>query len=116
MSPTTDHLIAAEEALDAAREVLPIFERVECDDVRPRKALEALVSWMRGEASVTEVRQAAFDAHEAGLVTPTIWRLGTRPAPAAKPHRSPTWQPTCRTSTAMPRRQRPNNSRLVRDF
>jgi hypothetical protein len=64
MSPTTDHLIAAEEALDAAREVLPIFERVERDDVRPRKALEVLVSWMRGEASVTEVRQAAFDAHE----------------------------------------------------
>ena len=72
MSPTTDHLIAAEEALDAAREVLPTFERVECDDVRPRKALEALVSWMRGEASVTEVRQAAFDAHEAARDTDNL--------------------------------------------
>ena len=65
MSPTTDHLIAAEEALEAARQVLSIFERVEPDDNRPRKALEVLLSWMRGEASVTEVRQAAFDAHEA---------------------------------------------------
>jgi hypothetical protein len=72
MSPTTDHLIAAEEALVPAREVLPIFERTEPDDPRPRQALEVLVSWMRGEASVTEVRQAAFDAHESARDTENL--------------------------------------------
>lgn len=63
MSLTTDHLIAAEDALAVAKEVLPIFERVEKDDKRPRIALETLVLWMRGRASVAQVRQAAFDAH-----------------------------------------------------
>lgn len=65
MSPNTDHLIAAEEALAAAREVLPIFEQVEQHDDRPRRALDALVAWMKGNASVPEVRKAAFEAHEA---------------------------------------------------
>ncbi|MFM6939153.1 MAG: putative immunity protein [Rhodoluna sp.] len=60
-----DHLIAAERAHAEAMEVLPIFERVEPDDPRPRRALEMLTAWMKGEATVTEVRQAAFDAHEA---------------------------------------------------
>lgn len=69
MSPNTDHLIAAEQALAAAREVLPIFEGVEQHDDRPRKAIEALVAWMKGNASVSEVRQAAFDAHEAARDT-----------------------------------------------
>lgn len=63
--PTTDHLIAAEQAHAEAMAVLPIFERVEPDDHRPRLALEILTKWMRGEATVTEVRQAAFEAHEA---------------------------------------------------
>ena len=61
----TDHLIAAEQAHSEALAVLAIFERIEPDDHRPRLALEALLAWMKGEASVTEVRQAAFDAHEA---------------------------------------------------
>jgi hypothetical protein len=61
----TDHLIAAEQALAEAKSVLPIFERSEPDDLRPRLALEALTAWMKGNATVTEVRQAAFDANEA---------------------------------------------------
>ena len=66
MAPTdTDHLIAAEQALREAKAVLRIFERIEPDDPRPRKALEALTAWMKGELGVTDVRQAAFDAHEA---------------------------------------------------
>ncbi len=72
MSPTTDHLIAAEESLAVARAVLAIFERVEQSDDRPRKALEALVAWMRGEVTVSEVRQAAFDAHEAARDTSNL--------------------------------------------
>jgi hypothetical protein len=69
MSQNTDHLIAAEEALAAAKQVLSIFERVEQNDDRPRKALEILVAWMKGNASVAQVRQAAFDAHEAARDT-----------------------------------------------
>ena len=61
----TDHLIAAEQAHAEALVVLPIFESIEPDDHRPRLALETLTSWMKGNATVTEVRQAAFDAHEA---------------------------------------------------
>lgn len=61
----TDHLIAAEQAHTQALEVLPIFERVEPDDNRPRLALETLTSWMKGNASEAEARQAAFDANEA---------------------------------------------------
>lgn len=72
MALNTDHLIAAEEALATAREVLPIFERVEQDDKRPRIALEVLVLWMRGKASVPQVRQAAFDAHEAASDTSNL--------------------------------------------
>lgn len=69
MLPTTDHLIASEEALAAALEVLPLFEHVQQHDDRPRKALEALTAWMKDEATVTAVRQAAFDAHEAARDT-----------------------------------------------
>ena len=69
MLPTTDHLIAAEESSAAAWEVLPFFEQVEQHDDRPRKALEALTAWMKGDATVTQVRQAAFDAHEAARDT-----------------------------------------------
>jgi hypothetical protein len=61
----TDHLIAAEHALAEARVVLPIFERLEPDDRRPRLALETLTAWMKGNATEAEARQAAFDANEA---------------------------------------------------
>ena len=61
----TDHLIAAEQAHTRALEVLAIFERIEPDDHRPRIALQALMSWMKGNATEAAVRQAAFDANEA---------------------------------------------------
>jgi hypothetical protein len=61
----TDHLIAAEQAHAEAIAVLAIFERIEPDDRRPRLALEALTAWMKGNATETAVRQAAFDANEA---------------------------------------------------
>lgn len=69
MLPNTDHLIAAESALAGAQAVLPIFERAEPWDQRPRLALTLLTKWMKGQASVGEVRQAAFDAHEAARNT-----------------------------------------------
>ena len=61
----TDHLVAAEKALIEAQAVLPIFERIEPDDKRPRHALETLTSWMKGNATEAAVRQAAFDSNEA---------------------------------------------------
>jgi hypothetical protein len=59
--------------------VLPIFEKIEPDDKRPRLALETLTSWMKGEATLTQVRQAAFDAHEAARdVTDDAARFAAR--------------------------------------
>lgn len=69
MTPGNDHLIAAEAALIEAKAVLSVFEKVEPDDRRPRLALETLEKWMKGEASVADVRQSAFDAHEAARDT-----------------------------------------------
>ena len=59
------HLIAAEQAHSEALAVLAIFERIEPDDHRPRRALEALMAWMKGNTTEAQVRQAAFDANEA---------------------------------------------------
>ena len=61
----TDHLITAEQAHSEAASVLAIFEKFEPDDHRPRRALESLMAWMKGNSTETEVRQAAFDANEA---------------------------------------------------
>jgi hypothetical protein len=67
-----DHLEAAEAALAEGKSVLPIFEKAEPDDARPRDALNALRLWMRGEATVTEVRAAAFAAHDAARETTNL--------------------------------------------
>ncbi len=64
-----EHLEAAESAFTQAQSVLPIFEKAEPHDTRPRDALKALNLWMRGEATVTEVRAAAFAAHDAARET-----------------------------------------------
>jgi hypothetical protein len=67
-----DHLEAAESALAEGKSVLSIFEKAEPDDKRPREALNALNLWMRGEATVTEVRAAAFAAHDAARETTNL--------------------------------------------
>ncbi|MEN9990105.1 MAG: hypothetical protein RL508_1084 [Actinomycetota bacterium] len=72
MAPTPEHLLAAEEALAAANEVLPIFEKFVPGEDRPQKALQALAAWTNGEMSVSEVRRAAFDAHEAARNTDNL--------------------------------------------
>ena len=65
MLPTTDHLIAAEESSAAAWEVLPLFEQVEQHDDRPRKALEALTAWMKGDATIAHAPHAIRYAQKA---------------------------------------------------
>ena len=67
-----EHLEAAEAAIAEAQSVLSIFEKAEPDDRRPRDALKALNLWMRGEATVTEVRAAAFAAHDAARETTNL--------------------------------------------
>ena len=67
-----DHLEAAEAALAEGKSVLPIFEKAEPDDARPREALKALNEWMQGEATVAEVRAAAFAAHDAARETTNL--------------------------------------------
>ena len=61
----TDKKILAAWALFCAERVLPIFEEKYPDDPRPRDAVEAGRSWVRGEMRVGEVRKAAFLAHAA---------------------------------------------------
>ncbi|MEO0027934.1 MAG: hypothetical protein RL716_1265 [Actinomycetota bacterium] len=85
-----EHLIAAEKAHAEAKAVLPIFERVEPDDHRPRLALETLVEWMKGEAPVTQVRQLRFAKlplmPTKRRVTPQAKQHVLQPEPVAKRH------------------------------
>jgi hypothetical protein len=59
-----DHKQLAIWAADCAESVLPQFESQYTDD-RPRKAIEAVRAWTRGERTVSEVRKLAFAAHAA---------------------------------------------------
>ena len=65
-----DQKVLAIWAADCAERVLPYFEDKYPDDDRPRKAIEALRVWIRGEISVGEAhfkksRTAAFAANAA---------------------------------------------------
>jgi len=61
----TDQKIRAVWSLDCAGRVLPVFEEKYPSDPRPRDAIEAGRSWLRGEIKVGEARKAAFLAHAA---------------------------------------------------
>jgi hypothetical protein len=52
-------------AANCAEHVLPRFEATCPQDERPRKAIEAARSWVRGEMPMTEARTAAFAAQAA---------------------------------------------------
>ncbi len=52
-------------AADCAGRVLPRFEKLQPDDDRPRRALEAARAWARGGATTVEARAAAVAAHAA---------------------------------------------------
>ncbi len=60
-----DHKSLALWSADCAVHVLPYFEEKYPKDDRPRKALEAVRAWVRGEIAVGEARGAAFAAHAA---------------------------------------------------
>jgi uncharacterized protein YdeI (YjbR/CyaY-like superfamily) len=64
LDPATHRLLASW-AADCAEHVLPLFA-VECPgDLRPHEAIETARAWSRGEATVTQAREAAFAAHAA---------------------------------------------------
>ncbi|WP_417555102.1 putative immunity protein [Microbacterium sp.] len=51
--------------LACAERMLPLFLEVHPEDARPRAALDAAYSWLRGEMSIEEVRGWAFASHAA---------------------------------------------------
>jgi hypothetical protein len=59
------HHLLASWAADCAEHVLPLFTAKYPEDDRPHRAIETARAWSRGEASVSEAREAAFAAHAA---------------------------------------------------
>jgi len=52
----SDHRLLAVWAADCAQHVLHLFESVQPDDPRPRRAIEAARLWTRGELNMMETR------------------------------------------------------------
>jgi hypothetical protein len=59
------HRLLADWAADCAEHVLPLFLAVRADDGRPLNAIETARAWSRGQATVSDAREAAFAAHAA---------------------------------------------------
>jgi hypothetical protein len=57
-----DHRLLAVWAADCAQHVLHFFEQVQPDDDRPRRAIEQVRAWVRGEITMTHSRTAAGHA------------------------------------------------------
>lgn len=63
---TMDELRAvARFAVESAQEVLPIFERADGEDLRPRAAIEAAWAFVNGAARSNVQRLTSLDAHRA---------------------------------------------------
>lgn len=65
-----DHRLLAAWALGCTEHVLPLFDDDQPADRRPRDALEIGHAWIRGEASMREAHQAAFQANAAAKGRP----------------------------------------------
>ena len=63
-----DHRLLALWAATCAEHVLPLFERAAQDDDRPRQAIEAVRSWVRGELPMMRAR--ALGGHAMGAARP----------------------------------------------
>jgi len=70
------HRALARWAAECAERSLSVFEEWDPKDTRPRRALDVLRAWERGEVVMTECRSAAFAAHAAA-------RAATQAAAAA---------------------------------
>ena len=60
-----DHRALALWAAECAEHVLPLFERAQPGDDRPRRAIEGIRAWVRGETAWMEARKMAFAANAA---------------------------------------------------
>lgn len=61
-----DQKLLAIWAADCAERVLPFFEKINSEDIRPRKAIEVLRRWIRtGVSQMAEIRGASLAAHAA---------------------------------------------------
>lgn len=61
----SDHHLLAIWAADCAQHVLHLFEEIQPDDDRPRRAIELTRAWARGEITMTQARTAAGFANAA---------------------------------------------------
>jgi hypothetical protein len=57
-----DHRLLALWAADCAEHVLPLFESVQPGDPRPRRAIEQIRAWVRGEIRMSDARAAGGHA------------------------------------------------------
>jgi thymidine phosphorylase len=57
-----DHHLLALWAASCAEHVLPLFEAVQTDDPRPRRAIEHARAWVRGEVTMMQARAAGGHA------------------------------------------------------
>jgi hypothetical protein len=71
-----EHRLLAVWAADCAEHVLPYFEAIYPEDDRPRKAIQAVHLWERGDLAMVEARKAAFAARTAGHATATTHVAG----------------------------------------
>ena len=53
-----DHHLLAQWAADCAQHVLHLFEEVQPDDDRPRRAIDSARAWTRGEITMSQARAA----------------------------------------------------------
>jgi hypothetical protein len=61
----SDHHLLALWAADCAEHVLHFFEEIQLNDDRPRRAIELVRAWTRGEVTMTQARTAAGYANAA---------------------------------------------------
>ncbi len=82
------HRLLADWALLCAEHVLPLFQDGQPGDSRPRDAIDAGRAWIRGELSMMESRQTAFQANAAarGLPDPAKFAALSAGQAAAVPH------------------------------
>lgn len=65
-----NHHLLALWAANCAEHVLHLFENVNSDDKRPRKAIELARAWVNGEITMKEAHKAAFTANAAAKGMP----------------------------------------------
>ena len=61
----TEHHLLANWAADCARHVLHLFEKMQPEDDRPRRAIELARAWAQGEITMTVAHNFAFAANAA---------------------------------------------------